>query len=123
MSKECTSCNTARFMALLTSRKFGSLPGNFHPGNDQFYTCGTAWVCTFPSPFPSRKWGLSLLCQLISDVTISADETNITSTDYATNPSTNPNSHTTPGKADKHNTLPELCTKHITDVSQNNLST
>ena len=42
--------------------------------------------------------------QLISDATTLADETNITSTDYATNPSISPNSHTTPGKADKHNT-------------------
>ena len=40
--------------------------------------------------------------QLISDATTLADETNITSTDYATNPITNPNSRTTPGKADKH---------------------
>ena len=48
---------------------------------------------------------IELGLQLISDATTSADETHITSTDYATNLSTNPNSRTTPGKADKHYTI------------------
>ena len=44
---------------------------------------------------------IELGLQMISDATTFADETHITSNDYATNPITNPNSHTTPGKVNK----------------------
>ena len=47
--------------------------------------------------------------QLISDATTIADETYITSSDYATNLNTNPNSHITLGKVDKHHTDACVC--------------
>ena len=48
---------------------------------------------------------IELGLQMISDATTFADETHITTTDYATNLNTNPNSCTTPGKVDKHNAI------------------
>ena len=47
--------------------------------------------------------------QLISDATTIADETYITSSDYATNLNTNPNRHITLGKVDKHHTDACVC--------------